>query len=989
MNRYDHLAVEKKWQDFWVQKKTFKATTGSKKPKFYALDMFPFPSGAGLHVGHPLGYTATDIISRKKRMEGYEVLHPIGWDAFGLPAENYAIKTGVHPEVSTQENINNFRRQIQSLGFSYDWDREVNTSSSEYYKWTQWIFLQMYKKGLLYEKEQGMHWCPKCKVVCANEEVEKGTHERCGTEVTTKKLKQWMFEITKYAERLLTDLNSPNVYIFHGWGANSTSNWFGKSAQFLKEHNVHVHVPDFPNSENPTYEEWKAHFEKNYGKIWPQDVLIGHSLGGGFIQRYLSEKNITVDHIILVAPACHDHGINEIANFFDTDFDYEKIKARANKITILASDNDQFIDLKDFEKLAKNLGTELTLLPKRDHLCDPDFPEILDILDHMQRSIVDWPDKIKAMQRNWIGKSEGAEMIFEIDGHKVPVFTTRPDTLFGVTYFVLAPEHALVDKITTAEHKYAVRSYRETCASKSTLERTELNKDKTGVHTGAFAVNPVSGEKIPVLIADYVLADYGTGAVMAVPAHDERDHEFAKKYDLPFIQVIDKIADPYQKIGGELINSEFLNGLSVEEAIEKMYEWLEEKNLGKKQVNYKLHDWIFTRQRYWGEPIPFVFDETGKCYPLDESELPLTLPDTPNYEPSESGESPLAKIKDWVEIEGYITENNTVITKKIPGNFEKKKFTRETSTMPNWAGSSWYWLRYMDAENSQEFCSAEAEKYWGPIDLYVGGAEHAVLHLLYGRFWHKVLYDLGLVSTKEPFKKLVNQGLILAEDGEKMSKSKGNVVNPDEIVEQFGADTLRCYEMFMGPFEQSKAWNAGAVGGIRKFLDRVWRLYEKATPEMTEEAEKVQSTLHKTIQIVGDHIDDFKFNTAISQLMVLTNELTALEKIPGIFLETLTLLIAPFAPHMAEEAWNQLGHTDTLAYEAWPTFDPEMIKEDLVTYAVQVNGKLRGDFQVATTLEKEEVIAKAKELENVSKYLSEGEIKKEIFVPGKIVGFVV
>lgn len=812
-DKYNHQQIEQKWQNFWLNNKTFKAEINAEKQKFYALDMFPFPSGAGLHVGHPLGYTATDIICRKKRMDGLNVLHPMGWDAFGLPAENYAIKTGVHPSVSTGANIDNFRRQIQSLGFSYDWDREVDTSQPEYYRWSQWLFLQMYKRGLLYEKKMPMNWCPQCKIVAANEEVEQGTHERCGAVVERRNLRQWMFRITEYAERLLGDLD--------------------------------------------------------------------------------------------------------------------------------------------------------------------DLPE--------------WPEKIKAMQRNWIGKSEGAEIDFTVDGmdEKIRVYTTRPDTLFGATYFVLSPEHPLVDELTTEDQWQAVEEYRTKCAAKSELERTELNKNKSGVFTGGYVINPANGEKLPVWIADYVLMTYGTGAIMAVPAHDERDHEFAEKYDLPIKQVVDGLEDPFQKNGGKIINSDFLNGLSVEKAIDAMVAYLEEKNLGYKKVNYKLRDWIFTRQRYWGEPIPLVFDEAGECYPLDDSELPLVLPDTPNYEPSADGQSPLAKITDWVNVSGMITEQGTVITKNIPADAETKNFRRETSTMPNWAGSNWYWLRYMDAKNSADFCSKDAEQYWGPVDLYVGGAEHAVLHLLYSRFWHKVLFDMGLVSTKEPFKKLVNQGLIMAEDGEKMSKSKGNVVNPDEIVEKFGADTLRCYEMFMGPFEQSKAWNGGAVSGVRKWLDRVWRVFEKDIVEDEKSAEKILPTLHKTIKTVGEHIDEFKFNTAISQLMVLTNELTGLEKIPRKILETYTLLLAPFAPHLAEECWAKLGNDDTIAYESWPEYDEKYLVEDVITYAVQVNGKVRADFQMEKSAEKSAVLSAARELPNVAKYLNEGEIKKEIFVPEKIVGFVV
>ncbi len=842
---YNHLQIEQKWQKFWVENKTFKATEDPSKEKYYALDMFPYPSGAGLHVGHPLGYTATDIISRKKRMEGKNVLHPMGWDAFGLPAENYAIKTGVHPSISTAENEANFKRQIQELGFSYDWDRCFSTTDPKYFKWSQWIFLQLYHKGLAYEKEMPMNWCPECKIVVANEEVVDGRHERCGTLVEKRYLKQWMFRITDYAQRLLDDLD--------------------------------------------------------------------------------------------------------------------------------------------------------------------DLPE--------------WPEKIRAMQSNWIGRSEGAEVDFEIKGEKVRVYTTRPDTLFGATYFVMSPEHPMISDIVTDDQKAEVAAYQKEVSAKSDLERTELNKDKTGVFTGAYAINPVNGKEIPVWIADYVLMSYGTGAIMAVPAHDERDFEFAMNHGLDVVHVIDpegggcdtsctykfskdsnkselitsreliypnddELKEEFCYTGTGLVkNSEFLDELTVEEGITKIIDWLEEQEKGERKVNFKLRDWIFTRQRYWGEPIPLVFDEDGKVYPLDDSELPVLLPETPDYEPSDDGKSPLAKVEDWVNVKGDITPEGTV---KISEN-GSLNFTRETSTMPNWAGSSWYWLRFMDSGNDQEFCSKEREQYWGPVDLYVGGAEHAVLHLLYGRFWHKVLYDLGYVSTKEPFKKLVNQGMIAAEDGRKMSKSLGNVVNPDDVIKEFGADTLRCYEMFMGPFEQGKSWNMNSVAGIRKFLDRVHRYFmEKEVVEACPDDALISLT-HKTVKKVGEDIDNFRFNTAISQMMIWMNEFSKLDHIPKIAGSRFIRLLAPFAPHLAEEIWHTKFKTDsdTITYESWPTYDEKYLVEDSVTYAVQVNGKVRAELPFAKDGKKDEVIAAAKDIEKVSQYLNEGEIMKEIFVPNKIVGFVV
>ena len=851
-NSYNHLIVEKKWQKFWEENKTFSVQntspndTSSQKT-FYALDMFPFPSGAGLHVGHPEGYTATDIISRKKRMEGYKVLHPMGWDAFGLPAENFAIKTGVHPKISTYKNIENFRRQIKSLGFSYDWDREISTTDEEYYKFTQELFLKLYNKNLLYEENKPLNWCPSCKVVCANEEVEQGLHERCGNPVTKKALKQWMFKITDYAERLLQDLEDPTLK---------------------------------------------------------------------------------------------------------------------------------------------------------------------------------WPKKIKTMQKNWIGKSTGAEIDFTLKNSdtKITVYTTRPDTLFGATYFVLSPEHPFVESITTEQYKETVKAYQLECSRKSDLERTELNKNKTGVFTGSYVINPINNKEIPVWIADYVMMGYGTGAIMSVPAHDERDREFAEKYNLPVIEVIEN---------NILKNSDFLNGLSVEEAKQKMIQFLKKKNLGKAKIHYKLRDWIFTRQRYWGEPIPLVFDKNGECFPLDTSQLPLILPESANYEPSETGESPLAKITDWVHVSGYITSQNTVIIcdkSEVPKDKVFQEFTRETSTMPNWAGSSWYWLRYMDPKNKNEAWSKEAEAQWGPVDLYVGGAEHAVLHLLYARFWHKAFYDLGLVSTKEPFKKLVNQGLILSyayqkstgglvpsdeveeKNGEffhipsgekvkkivaKMSKSLKNVVNPDDIINAYGADTLRMYEMFMGPFEQNKAWDTTAVEGMHKFLMKIWRLFtEKEISETCPQQELIKLT-HQTVKKVSEDIDNFKFNTAISQMMIWVNAFQKLETIPRIPGGKFIRLLSPFAPHLAEELWQKFSPQDeTISFVSWPSYKEELLIEDTVTYAVQVNGKLRGDFSIQKTASKEECIATAKKLPKVNKFITEaeskgGKIQKEIFVPNKIIGFVV
>ncbi len=793
---YEPSKIEPKWQDFWKTNETFKAEPPSEKEPFYCLDMFPYPSGAGLHVGHPLGYTATDIICRKRRMEGKNVLHPMGWDAFGLPAENYAIKTGTHPSVSTQHNINTFRGQIERLGFSYDWSREIDTTDPKYVKWTQWIFLQLYNAGLVYEKEMPMYWCPECRVVVANEEVEGGCHERCGNEVERRPMRQWMMKITAYAQRLLDDL----------------------------------------------------------------DTLDG------------------------------------------------------------------------------------------------------------------WPEGIKEMQRNWIGRSEGLQMRFQVADHDefVELYTTRPDTIFGATYVVLAPEHRLVDELTTPAHWDEVDAYRTAVANKSDLQRTEMAKDKTGVFTGAYAINPMTHEKLPIWVGDYVLMSYGTGAIMCVPAHDERDNEFAHKYNLPVKNVVKPpknwAGDLYTEKGGTCVNSGVLDGMAFGRAFGTVCKIAERDKWGERKVQFRLRDWVFSRNRYWGEPIPLVHGNDGKVRVIDESELPLLLPETDDYKPLESGGSPLDKCTDWV---------NTLDGK------------RETLTMPNWAGSSWYYLRFMDAQNDEAAWAKDVEEYWGGVDLYVGGAEHAVLHLLYARFWHKALFDLGLVSGPEPFKSLKNQGLILAEDGSKMSKSLGNTVNPDDIIAEFGADTLRTYEMFMGQFDQPKMWSTGSVGGVRKFLERVWRVAHKPVTHDAPD-EKTLRIVHQSIKNVSERIERFAFNTAVSQLMVLTNELTSLEIVPEAAVEVLVQLVSPFAPHMAEEIWSTvLKKPDTIAYSDWPQWDEKLAAEDEITYAVQVNGKVRETFSVPAETTKSEIIAHAKDLPKVAKYLSAGEIKKEIFVPNKIIGFVV
>lgn len=797
---YNFSEIEPKWQKIWDDQKTFKAIKDNSKPKYYVLDMFPYPSGAGLHVGHPEGYTATDIMARFKRMKGFNVLHPMGWDSFGLPAENHAIKTGTHPNVTTQENIKTFTRQLKSLGFSYDWDREIATSNVDYYRWTQWIFVQLYNKGLAYESHMMVNWCPNLKTVLANEEVINGLSEVGGHPVIRKPMKQWMLKITEYAERLIQDLD-----------------------------------------------------------------------------------------------------------------------------------------------------------------------------------LLDWPESVKEMQRVWVGKSEGATIKFKVDGssEEIEVFTSRPDTLFGATYMVLAPEHALVDKITTAAQKQIIADYRLVTEKKSDLERTELNKDKTGANTGAFAINPVNGKKIPVFIADYVLATYGTGAIMSVPAHDERDHEFAKKFNLEIIEVVKggNVEEAAFTEDGEHVNSDFLNGLGKADAIAKMIAWLEEKKIGSKKINYKLRDWLFSRQRYWGEPFPILKFEDGTVRCLDADELPVALPEVEKYEPAGTGESPLATIDEWVNI----------IDPKTG-----KKARRETNTMPQWAGSCWYYLRFCDPQNAKAPWDSEIEKYWMPVDLYVGGAEHAVLHLLYSRFWHKVLYDLGLVSTKEPFHKLVNQGMILGEDGEKMSKSRGNVINPDSVVKEYGADTLRIYEMFMGPLEKTKPWSMNGVKGVYGFISKAYRLLaDKENIHTGTEDIETQKLLHKTIKKVTSDIEEMKFNTAVSQMMIFTNHITKVKKVTKETAEKFALILSPFAPHAAEEIWASCGHTQTLAYEKWPSFDEILAKDDMITMAVQINGKTRATIDVAADISKEDFMNLAKQDEKVAKYLASGTLVKEIYVPGKICNLVI
>lgn len=800
---FNHLDIERKWQQYWEAEEAFKASDDFSKPKYYVMDMFPYPSGAGLHVGHAEGYTATDIMARMKRSQGYNVLHPIGWDAFGLPAEQYALNTGNDPREFTQENIANFTRQIKSLGFSMDWSREISTTDPDYFKWTQWIFTKLFERGLAYEDEIDVNWCEALGTVLANEEVIDGKSERGGFEVVRRPMKQWVLKITAYADRLLEDLDEVN-----------------------------------------------------------------------------------------------------------------------------------------------------------------------------------WPENIKEMQRHWIGRQRGAEVSFKVADREesFKVFTTRPDTLFGASYCALAPEHPLLWDIVSDEQKEAVSAYIKAAQKKNDLARTDLAKEKTGVFTGAYALNPMNGERLPIWVADYVLMSYGTGAVMAVPAHDQRDYDFAKAFDLPIKPVLEggDLSQEAYVGDGQHINSDFLNGLDQAEAMNKAIAYLEEQDAGQAKTTYRLHDWVFSRQRYWGEPIPVIHWEDGRTTAVPVEDLPVTLPEGKDIKPSGTGESPLANFKNWLEV----TDEETGL-----------KGWRETNTMPQWAGSSWYFLRYCSPQAQEHLVDPEAEKYWMNVDLYIGGAEHAVLHLLYARFWHKFLYDLGVVSTKEPFQHLFNQGMILGSGNEKMSKSKGNVVNPDEVIEAYGADTLRLYEMFMGPLDASIAWSADGLAGARRFLDRIWRLFITAdgsvNDKITEqENEALEQIYHQTVKKVTEDYEELHFNTAISQLMVFINEAYKAKQVPKDYAAGFVQLLAPIAPHLGEELWQRLTGKTGISFEAWPTYDEEKLQEQSLEIVVQLNGKIKARLNVPVDLTRDELKALALEDNKVQEAIGERELRKVIVVPNKLVNIV-
>ncbi|OGE83325.1 MAG: hypothetical protein A2846_04980 [Candidatus Doudnabacteria bacterium RIFCSPHIGHO2_01_FULL_49_9] len=1013
--KYDPKKIESKWQKFWQQQKLYNAKDKSKMPKKYVLIEFPYPSGEGLHMGHLRPYTAGDVYSRLWRMRGSEVMYPMGWDAFGLPAENFAIKKGVHPSKTTVANIKNAKRQVQSWGMSFDWSREVNTTDPEYYKWTQWIFLQFYKAGLAYEATGLINWCPKDKTGLANEEVIDGKCERCGTVVEKKELRQWYLRITAYAEKLLEGLkNLPewpeqvklqqenwigksegaeiefrieneesgikaNFLILHGKGGNSKDNFYPWLKRKLEEAGYKVQAPDLPNPEEPDDAEQAEYVLKNC-KLDENTVVLGHSFGGIVALRLL-ERGVKLQKVTLAATPFTDKFIDgkarpTVSAALQRGFDFEKIRKNAKGFIALYDSSDGIVPVSDGEKFARGLGVESSKVRANSpHFTNIEEPEVLQVLSPV-----------------------------------IKIFTTRPDTIFGATYMVLAPEHPLVQNLESRiENIGEVKKYIEDTKKKTDIQRSAVDKEKTGVQLkGIKVINPATGENIPVWIADYVLMGYGTGAIMAVPAHDERDFVFAKKYNLPVKKVVipkpvaSTIRNPRDIAAGaqehlriesecylgqgEMINSGDFNGMESEKA---KWEITTSVN-GTKKTQYKLRDWVFSRQRYWGEPIPIIHCSDCGTVPVPEKDLPVRLPNVKKYEPTGTGESPLAAIEKWVNV-------------KCPNC--KGPAKRETNTMPQWAGSSWYYLRYIDPKNKKTIADRKLLKHWLPVDIYFGGMEHTTLHLLYSRFWNLFLHDQGIVPVSEPYTKRVPHGIILAEDGEKMSKSRGNVVNPDEIVKLYGADTLRMYELFLGPHEQAVTWNSRGIVGVRRFLEKVWRIASSVIPSAsgqvlrysegsrdssasTPQNDKLNSVLHKTIKKVTEDIVNFRFNTAVSALMILANEIEGKE-INRNEVETLLKLLAPFAPHMTEELWHGLGNKTSIHLEPWPEYDEDLIKEDVMSIAVQVNGKHRSTVKVVATATEDHVKEIALADPNVKKHLEGKEVRKVIYVPEKIINFVI
>ena len=1282
---FDHQKIEKKWQEFWQKNQTFRVeSTRENEDKLYFLTEFPYPSG-NLHVGHWYAFCVPDILVRYFRMRGRRVLFPFGFDAFGLPAENAAIKNKLNPRHWTEKNMQTMRAQIDSMGASFDFSREIRSCDPEYYRWTQWLFLQLWKNDLAEQKMTNVNWCPDCKTVLANEQVQNGACERCGHEVRQKNLKQWNLKITNFADELIDDLDGPNVILVHGLGGRGQGGWFADVAKICKENEIECDSPDFPDSETPKYEKWAEFFEKNLAKkVRKNSILVGHSLGGSFLLRFLSENNLECGQLILVAPAPNDSGLGVISNFFEKDakkrrlcdpqassgghskgasaknapffssqilfkninkvkffrrnknelfshfsktqktsigkilfdgqllfrhfvgknqkeelhyrisfaktvfcalpqifwnsentgyfackksifrvvlekqaekewrvknfyrcqklsrefykwgaekkvFNYEKIRSQAGQISVFGGGKDEYISGTELENLAKNLGAEFHFSEKSGHF-GPSGSEkptgAFEKLEKIAAQKIHWPEEIKTSQKNWIGRSTGAEVDFEVlepdtkkgeqfpeklggcsndtersaffsyldykqnfyqvkkkirvrnfdlrkikknhkniifDGQKlwlhfrqkpkpeiifrcewaltifnylqkinfvstektkkigylqfknnifrvvlretgnqkwevatfykvqkmsefwtqnttkkskkITVFTTRPDTIFGATFLVLAPEHPLLDEIVPPEKTNEIQKYRKECEVKTDLQRTDLNKNKTGIFTGAFARNPANGGKIPIWVADYVLLGYGSGAIMAVPAHDDRDREFAAKYDLPIRKVISGIETPSQKTGGKMKNSGFLNGLNIPAAIESATDFLEKTQNGRRTKNYRLRDWTVSRQRYWGCPIPAIHCEKCGAVPVPEKDLPVQLPEIEDYLPRADGASPLAKSEKFLH---------------VPCPKCGEKATRETDTFDTFMCSSWYFLRYLDPENSRNFCDREILEKWMPVDFYSGGAEHTTMHLLYSRFFTRALHQIGLVPVAEPYKVRQNRGLILGPDGAKMSKSKGNVIDPDSVVAELGADTVRMYLAFIGPFNEvgSYPWNPNSIRGIRRFLEKIWRISDKISDEKSgKNLEKIQ---HESICQISESTEKMKFNTAISQLMIWERELEKSDKIPREIFADFLRLLSPFAPHLAAEIWaEKMGEKSVLALEKWPKFDPKFLEKTEVKYAVQVNGKLREVLEISAKTEKSEVLAAARALPKIQKYLDGQNVKKEIFVPEKIVGFVI
>lgn len=983
-SKYDHSKLEKRWQAKWAKSKIYETKESKSKPKAFVLDMFPYPSGEGLHVGHPKGYIATDIYSRFKRMNGYNVLHPMGWDAFGLPAENYALKNKINPEIAVKRNIKHFKEQLAKIGFDYDWSREINTTDPKYYKWTQWIFLQLYKKGLAYESSEPINWCPSCQTGLANEDLEGNKCERCGSDIEKRPLRQWVLKITDYAERLLTDLTTLNwpesikesqrnwigrsegaeisfpvkikykYVILHGWRSRAQSCFIPWLKKELEAMGHEVVALDLPNPFLPDVIE-QAEYVLSKVKFDDRTIIVGHSLGSVVSYRILERINVPIRKLILVAgliePKFRDKERPLAKYLIDWKFNLAKIRKNVQEIVILEDKNDSIIFDGESSVIQKALGgATYRLEAKKAHFCALIEPQILEhCLD------------------------------------QVKVFTTRADTLFGATYLVLAPEHPLIKKFfRQINNTKEVEKYIKKANQRSEIERTTESKEKTGIELkGLMAINPADGREIPIWIADYVLPDYGTGAIMAVPAHDVRDHQFAKKFKLPIIQVIaedlptklDHWGEAYTA-AGELINSGTFTGLISEEAklgITKMVG-------GEMVVKYKLRDWVFSRQRYWGEPIPIIHCPKCGVVPVPEKDLPVILPKVKSYEPTGTGESPLSAIDKWVNV-------------KCPVCKEKAK--RETNTMPQWAGSSWYYLRFIDPKNYKKLIDPKKERYWSPIDMYVGGTEHATRHLIYARFWHKFLFDLGVVSQLEPFATLKNQGMILGSDNRKMSKRWGNVVNPDDIVRDFGADTLRIYEMFMGPFEQGASWSTDNLMGARRFIEKIWRLSDKvssgrnSTSRDSENNLRSEAFLHKTIKQVTSDIDNFNYNTAISALMILVNDW---EKNGTILLanwQTFLKLLAPLAPHLAEELWSKLGEKTSIHLAKWPKYTESKLRSTTTTLVIQVNGKTRDSLIVPVDLPEKEAIAIALSNDKIKKWVVGKVPKKVIYLPNRLLNLVI